>query len=83
MICFLLSLLPHVHEHSIQQAMTAVGGMRSVPSSRLTAGYLHTCAVKEQRAGGGSEVKCIELKLHFTAVQPSLSLILLQRGFIL
>lgn len=41
------------------------------------------CAVKEQRAGRGSEVKCIELKLHFTAVQPSLSLILLQRGFIL
>lgn len=82
-VTVLHSLLPHVHEYNIQQALTAVRGMRSVLSSRLTAGYLHTCAVKEQGAGGGSEVKCMELKLHFTAVQPSLSLILLQRGFIL
>lgn len=58
-----------------------IWGIRSALSSRLTAGYLHTCAVKEQRAGGGSEVKCMELKLHSTAVQPSNSL--LQRGFIL
>lgn len=53
-----------------------VGGVGSAPSSRLTAGYLHTCSVKERRAGGGSEVECMELKLHFTAVGPSRPLIL-------
>lgn len=53
-----------------------VGGVGSAPSSRLTAGYLHTCSVKERRAGGGSEVECMELKLHFTAVGPSRLLIL-------
>lgn len=53
-----------------------VGGVGSAPSSRLTAGYLHTCSVKERRAGGGSEVECMELKLHFTAVRPSRPLIL-------
>lgn len=76
----MMCLLPHVEEYDMKQSMTAVRGIRSELSSRLTAGYLHTCAVKEQRAGGGSEVKCMELKLHFTAVQPSLSPILLQRG---
>ena len=70
-------------ESNIQQSVTAVRGIGSVLSSRLTGGHLHICAVKEQRADGGSEVKCIELKLHFTAVQPSRPLILLQRAFIL
>lgn len=61
--------------------MRAARGIGSAPSSRLADGYLHTCAVEEQRAAaGGSGVKCMELKLHCAAVQPSHWL--LQRGFI-
>lgn len=79
--CVYDRLLPHVDEHNLQRTMSAVRGIRSALSSRLTAGYLHMCAVKEQRAGGGSEVKCMALKLHSTAVQPSRSVP--QWGFIL
>lgn len=64
--CVCDRLLPLVDEYSLQQTMSAVRVIRSALSSRLTAGYLHMCAVKEQRAwrGVAGQMYGVEITLH-------------------
>ena len=62
-------------------AATGFRGAGLAPSGGLTAGHLHAALLRSGERAEGSEVECMELKLHSSTARPPRPPTPLPRGF--